>query len=227
MLSDGDEKHIIFIYGYEYVNSYGISLQGKKEKVCSDILYIVNVSKTLDFGETNFYSIPVENIDKLLPLLEEIPPDEIREEMSDILQILNGEITYLSNRFNALSKITSSFNYSVNNGDNKQANLVIGNGEEGIAHIVLNTLNDTSIKLGEDDIEKVGNALMDIIIQNNGINVENKDETEQLRKDIEFKIIESLPVDLRTGDINININCILQEIKRYQDKKRDKENGEF
>lgn len=99
-----------------------------------------------------------------------------------------------------------------------EGNLIIGSESGSLAHIVFNTINGETAKLKEDEIEKIGQVIINTMMINSDIDLTNDQEVNDLVSEIEFKIIDSLPGSLKAGSFFIKKDVLVKEMKALKEE---------
>jgi hypothetical protein len=100
---------------------------------------------------------------------------------------------------------------------------------EPLAHIVFKTITgdkiDITKNLSPQDVATLGGVLLDIIRNHADEDMDNVNEEflKKLRAEVEYKIVESLPASLKAGDIRINMEAFVDEIKRFRETNNEEE----
>lgn len=211
---DGEERTII-IYNVETSVSKVLDDNGKiltKDKTYVEVL---DIETSILTGNPATEVIEITDEDKFISNLSDIEnTEESFTSLETMYQMLNANLAFLKQRSISIS---SAFNAvkSIVKGPQKdnEGNLIIGGDSGGLAHIVFNTIKGDTLKLTDEEVNNVGQLVIDTIIQNINIDLENEKEVNGFIETLELKIIEGLPTSLRAGNITLNKDGIIKEIQ--------------
>jgi hypothetical protein len=224
-----DQSYLIIIYAYETYCSFNIDASGKKEKSLSDIVHILNISRTIESGNPVVYSCTIDNLSRFMQQVQKVDISTIQKELELTHSHVLSEMYELANRTQNLNKASSAINYSNKNKNdehkNEESDILITTNDAGLAHIVFSTLKNTTKELTKEDVERIGGVIRDIITNHLEMNTDNQDEIRKLAQEVEYKIIETLPSNTVAGKINLNMDYIVSEIKSFQKRIGGQDNG--
>lgn len=188
---------------------------GKENLRNKTYIEILDVTTTISTGNPVTESIEVIDEEKLTNQFEIIDENDL-EEFTEVSKILAANISFLRQRADS---ITSALNAIKNVSNNDQeGNLIIGTDSGKLAHIVFNTIQGNTASLEDKEVKHIGSVIMETMMSNLEIDLENDQEVENFIGNLELKIIDSLPQTLKAGNITINKNGLLKEMKSCKDE---------
>jgi len=219
------EERFVFIYAYNCVIEHVLSNDGQINKNHKDIVKFIDIQKSIAMNTTIIDEMTVTDRKKFRSDIVEIPISQCFQDIIHATSVVIEEtaeisqrMTEMQNILSAIKKCSSELKYSVSP---SHGNIVLAGSEEPLAHIVFKTITgenvDITKNLSQDDIILLGQVLLEIIHLHMEDDLENEDFLKKLKAEIEYKIVESLPSTLRAGDIHINLEAFVEEIKRFRD----------
>lgn len=223
--TDVEEKFGI-IYSYNSVSEHNLDDEGNVIKTHKDIVKFLDIARTMALGSAVVDSVIVDNRRKFVTSLTEVPISQCFQDIINSTSVVLEEVTELNERLNEMRNVLSAIkkSASVLRATNaSQGNIVLAGTNEPLAHIVFKTISgdkiDITKNLSSDDITNLGGVLIEIIRGHINDDIDNptEDFLKKLRAEVEYRIVESLPVGLKAGDIHINIEAFVDEIKRFRE----------
>lgn len=216
-------QKLIMIYGYSLNQTKTIDTNFKFTNKTNYIVNLIHISESIIQGEILTENAEITDINKFFKIA--ILPEEGQfiEELAMITNMLEESIESLldqSNSYlkaaNATKSILHRLESQTKEDKDNEENLVIATPTGGLAHIVYNTIGE-KYQLKEADVVKIGNVITDIVANHTDIDTEDEEAVKKMQAEIEYKIIEAMPIQLKAGEININMDFILSEIEDLQD----------
>jgi hypothetical protein len=239
-LEEGEKFMVIF--GHECITNTEIGEDGKKQKHVQDVVKALNITESISTGNIVIDSYALD-LDEFLPHVEIVSGVTHLAHIVTVAQQLGREIIELGAKINdcnaallTLRDITKNvLGTSSLDGKNQESdsgNLILGGTTEPLAHIVFKTVagnktEDLAKVLRPEEVMKIGVVLKQIVESHVSTDLEDQENVRKLKAEIEYKIVEALPNNLRAGDVTINTKAILEEIDRLRDNEDNHENGDF
>lgn len=225
VLSTTTGPRLMIIYGHDVIIEHTVGSSGELVKNRKESIKLLDVSRTVEFGHATIEVLNIEDHNKVLEKIKTIDTSECSHDILLATSMLIEEMTMLTDRLNnmsnalsAIKKISETQEES-NNFDS--GNLILAGSSEPLTHIVFETITGEKVNLhdvlSEQDIRNIGGVLLDIVMSHVDQDLENQDFLKKLLAEIEYKLIEALPSGLKAGDININLNAVVAEIKKFRD----------
>jgi hypothetical protein len=213
------EKKLGIIYNYDTVSRTSVDAFGKIFTENAETIYFIDVNQTILTGEPILETFTINNKDDFKKNVKVLNTKSFSRELNETFSILFDSIAIIRDQMLTLSKALSSVKHCnvAKLVDVSEGNLIIANDQSAIAHIVFNTIKGNTAHLSPQEVEKIGNGLMEIIISNIDTDTEDENALSRIKQDIEYKIIETLPNSVKAGNINISMDSIIKEIKKIQE----------
>lgn len=231
MYNTGDHEKFILIYDCETKISQIVSPSLKKTKRTTEVLRVIDIKSTLETNRITTETCVVSSLKKFKANVKAVPVDTCVDEIVRVTALLLGEMTVYSQKLSELSNILSSIrSCTKTEATIDGGNIVLAGTEEPLAHIVFQTVSGQKEAiekvLTQKEVQRMGEVLGSIIMSNLDLDLDDEERVRKLKAEIEFKVIDSLPNNLKAGDVSIDINAVLGEIRGFQiakdgDKNRD------
>lgn len=229
-LVDGGEfdEIIIIIYGHTTQTSTVISPTTGKQQTTNIVTFnMLNVTETIINGYPIIETRQVADASKILESLEIIENDnDIHEEVYEVIQVLSTAMQELMGQLANLSNAMASLKCIMSDDKDIKNQLLVNGDEAGLAYIAFNAIGKSTSTLSPKEVEKIGSVIMEIIASHVGSEIESETFANKLKAEVEYKIIEAMPAKMKAGDIQINVNAIIDEIKRFRELPDMEEEGD-
>ena len=225
----GDEEKFMLIYNCETKINQQISPNLKKSKKVVEVLRIIDITSTLQSNRIVTETCLVSSLKKFKDNVKIVSIAECIDEMVRVTALLLGEMTVYGQKMSELSSILASIR-SLTKPEEAidSGNIILAGTEEPLAHIVFETVSGQKEAMQEvlthKDIQRMGEVLGNIIMSNLDLDLGDEERVRKLKAEIEFKVIDALPHNLKAGDVNIDIKAVLEEIKGFQKFKEEDKN---
>lgn len=225
-----DEERLVIIYGCDTVIEQGLNSRGKRSKKIVENIKLIDVTRSLEFSQPVMEVISITNANRFKKHATVVDAKDYIADIVEVTSMIVGEANRLNQSImNLTSVLTTIQSITVSpepvqveeqpSGD-EQGNLVLVGQNQPWAHIVFKALDgkkDLEKALTQKDVETMGGAIMEIISDHIHSDLNNEETVRALKAEIEFKLLNALPDNLRIGDIHLNMDAIIEEIKRFQD----------
>jgi len=194
---------------------------GKITRKVEQSIQILDVNATLESGQCMFQSIFFDIIEEFKNKTKPVDSAPFAIEIATLNSIVLSNINTLTQQLQSLGSTLSVIrNININN-DDKQVvendlNVIIGNESTGLVHLVLNDVQGNKVKIKKSDAEKIGAVINEVMLNYLNTNLDESENVRKLKAELDYKIIEALPNQVRTQDLNINMDVIINEIKEQQ-----------
>lgn len=216
VFKDKNIDKLIVIFSTETQSVKHVSLSGKPVSTIKQIINVVDISATIAINQTIVDSYTIQDIREFRKNISIIDSEACKDQILIANDIFTMDLQVIAEKAAQLSQAISAIKYMSGSQQTQEGNLIITDGKDGLAQIVFSTINGADINLKAEDVEKIGSIIMDVVMHNLSIDTLDGAQINKLRAEIEYKIVDSLPANIKAGDININMGPILQEIKKYQ-----------
>lgn len=213
----GQEKLFIFIGGDETLNKT-LSDKGKLTKKNIYILYLFDITDTINSGEAVINNWQISDWNKFKSNLREVPFRECGDLLVMSSNIIVDEINNLTKRASDLNQAITVVRHiakKAGNGDDI-GTIVINGSENNLTQIVFKTITGDSVDLKKDDVDKIGEVIMEIVMDHAEDNLDDPEQLKKIRSEIEYKVVEALPDYTQAKNIKINMDAIIEEIKKMK-----------
>jgi len=214
--NDDSPKQIYIIYNVESIKSRSLTPDGEISDKKTLVVDIVDVDNSIESGDVVTQSFNIEDEKKAKESIKIIDDPKIEEKLAMLNMLIGDQLNDIISRFQTCNKIFSCIRKCSEQTTKKEGNLLIDSESGHLIHLVFNTINGNTANLKNDDIKKIGKAIMDIIIEHLHIDLNDEKEVNDVLGKIEWEIIESLPKEIKAGDLKINREAIVEEIKAMQ-----------
>lgn len=234
-----EESRLVIIYKVDVSNKIFLDDDQKKSTNTSHTLGLLDVMRTIDRENPVFANFNVEAIDKFKNNCTIVDPEEFAEEIDFCMSIVFDDMIETNDRLNEVSMILSNLQQinselpdcicdecrqeTEDEQEKDNENLILGGDSGPLAHLVMRSIEGVKQKLKKDDIDKIGNVLLQIIKSHTDTDFQVKDTVEKLKAEIEYKLVDALPSVLKAGKINLNMKAILEEIIINKDEDNDED----
>ncbi len=229
---DQSEK-IMVIFGHESTTSTEIGNKGTPIKVQKDFLRFINITDTLNTGSViiDYFNVDIDdflkNVEILSPIQQMGSIVAIAGELEEEVAGLTGKIADCMSALMTLKALVKDV--LPQNNDENSGNIIFGGTTEPLAQIVFKTVSGAKVNIPEmlkpDDVVKIGMILKNIVEEHVSDDLTDEKLIKRLEAEIEFKIIDALPNNLKAGDVRINTKAIVDEITSLRNHKED--SGDF
>ncbi len=228
---DGEDKRLVYIFGCDTEIQQRLSPSGKPEKKYVSAIYILDVTKTIEEGIAIIESFIVSDPKKFRANIEIVDPDEHMEQLALAHTILHSEMAGLANRIQSYGQALITLKHIAGNSPKNKGrgNLVLGTEGSPLASIFYNTVTGDVARLEREEVEQVGGVIMQVIMSHLSTDLDDAEELRRLKAEIEYKLVDSLPNHIKAGNVHINMESIVDEIRKYQGGPRNPDqqnNGE-
>lgn len=228
ILKDGDNERFIIICGSDAHVHQSLSEKGKQVKNIVNMIHMLDVTQTVCNGQPVLDSWVIASSKDFRKSLTELDITKHMDEVVAASSIILGEMSGLANRMKSLSSAMTTLKFVANkyagvNSGSDTGNVVIGSEDQGLAHIAFKTLTGNVAKLRKEDVEKLGSSILQVIMSNIDTNLDDENELNKIKQELEVRLLEALPPDVQVGDINLNVQGIIDEII----KMRNHHEGDF
>lgn len=192
--------------------------KGPSNKVDVDIsktISVIDIDETINQGHIIVDDIQITS-DKILSIFVPVKYEDYQVKIASAISIISEEYMDLQN---ALVEISRMINALLP----PNAGLSEGAVQVALKSIFLNT------PLNNDEISVLAPAMLQTIASNIDIDLENKEEVEELRKKIELAIINCLPVSVTIEDVKYNmdeVKSMIMDMRRVMQEDDDMEQHE-
>jgi hypothetical protein len=230
-MPETEESHLAIIYSCDTSIEQTLNSKGKRYKKISDTIRLLDVTRTLEFGQPVLETFKVD-IKRFKNIAQIVPAADHMNEIIAATTLILSEVNRLNEMMaNFASIVTTIKSVTQDNMPNQEAepegNLILGGTKAPLAHIVFNSINgeqEWEKMLSQKDIIKIAEVLKGIMEAHVSSDLQNEEELKKLRAEIEYKIIDALPDRLRAGDIHINMEAIIDEIRRFLERTEGDQN---
>lgn len=192
---------------------------GQKSNKNTIYIKTLNVDSTIETGVPVLDNLEISNAEKFFNSIEEADVEDVATELLVATNLINTNTLMIKERLEQLQTAYHTMkNMFEDHTKLDEGNLVIGSESGGLAHIIFNTVDGETVKLKTEEIEKIGQVIINAMMLNSDIDLENKQEVDDLVSEIEFKIIDSLPSTLKAGNFNINKDVLIKEIQALKEE---------
>lgn len=220
----------ILIFAIENNCQSFVGIDGKVTKENCLIIRYIDINKTLQLGNPIVDSINLINPEVFFKDSEVIDTEEYLPLLMEVSSVLVKEISDLTNVIKSYTQVltamrahaSSSGKVNLSNLQDKSA-LIIQGTNAGLAHIVFKTITGNTALLKPEDIDKVGKTIGEIVNKNANTdkNFSEQENLKKLKDELEYKIIDSLPIQMRAQDVGINMDAVIEEIERIRNGEDD------
>jgi hypothetical protein len=212
--TDDPQKRLIVIYGVNVGSSKAISAKGKLVVSTVTTIDVLDITSTVELGTPVRDNWLVTDPKELKKCFEEVNSEDYILQIQTATSIIHQEMNDLSVHLQDCAKSFSTLQYISNSSDTNE--LMIGTESNGLAHIVFKTVTGDMAKLNREQIDKIGNVIMEVIMGNVASDLANEETLRKLRAEVNYKLIEALPDNMRADDIHVNMDSFVEEIKKFQ-----------
>jgi hypothetical protein len=235
LIKTQEGEKLVLIYHRNIVIDESINEKGKVSKKTKQIIDALDITETLDLGQTVLETIEVTNISQFKETIKIVSAKNYVTEMMALVTLILSEIQTINQTNLELGSIIAVVKLllqprdeelevgepeEVEKPEDHEGNLILGGTTEPLAHIVFKAITGNGKQLEKmmtrPDIERIGSVLKEIILNHIHSDLEDVEKIKRLKAEIEFKIVDALPHDIKAGDINLNMDAIMEEIKRFQ-----------
>ncbi len=221
LTDDNENMHLTIIFAIDEKQTISLSATGKKSINKTTIAKVLDISSSIDLNKIIAREVAVQNEKEFCHQFEQINKNEIpkyAEELSAISYILMDQIASLSKELEFCGQIFNSMNLISN--DNKimgsEGEILLTNNYDGLVSILFKTADGDTAKLKESDIKRLSSVVRDIVHDWIDKNLDAESEVKRLESEIKYKLIDALPAGLTAGNMQINTEVIIDEIKKNQ-----------
>ncbi len=237
LVSDGEDQRLVICFGSNTDTEQSISPSGKKIEKSFTTLNFLDISSTNNLEEVVMEECTVTNIKHLKQNVEVLDIQDVMSETMNAAGIVIREIEFLHHRIEELGKMLTAVKFVCNNGQKtkqivdkteeqeEDGNIIFAGSEATLAHVVFRSLSGIKGELSPQDVDKIGTIIMQIMRDHSEDDLDNKENLKKFKAEIEYKIVDALPSTFTAGDIKINIDAIVKEIKDSHNDD-DEEDGE-
>jgi len=236
LVKANDQERLVIIYGCDTVIEQSLNGRGKRNKKVVENVKLLDITKSIEFSQPVMETISITNPNRFKKYASIVSSRDYIGEIVAVTSMIVAEATRLNESLTNLSSIMVTIQSITNESlapakqeESEQGNLVLVGQTQTWAHIVFKALTgnqDLEKALSPKDVETIGGAIMEIISDHIHSDLNNEDTVRALKAEIEFKILNALPDNLRIGDIHLNMDAIVEEIKRFQDHHNGKDDTE-
>lgn len=221
------EERFIIIFSYNSITESILDDNGEVQKNHKDVIKFLDISKTTELGGAIIDSFVISDKKKFKESTIEIPAAQCFQDIIHIASVVTEEAQQLNERLIDTRNVIAAIRKASSSMKNvhSQGNLILAGSEQPLAHIVFKTVTgnklDITKDLSREDIGTLGEILLDIIHKYMDDDLENPELIKKLKAEIEYRIVDSLPMTLKAGDVNINLEAFVEEIKRFRENNRE------
>jgi len=95
-----------------------------------------------------------------------------------------------------------------------------------LANILYSSIEGLNGKLGENDVRKIGEIVKTVVMNHIDMDINDEVGVRKLEKELEYRVVDALPLSLRAGKITINMESVLKQIKSMNQNEGDDEDSE-
>lgn len=217
------EDNLIIIYSLDVHSTNTLSAKGIPQTTNTTTIYILDLLKTIATCSPVLDSWVIADQKKFVKNVSVVKFDDEQDNVlvsssiiiSDLNNIL-AKVQEYNKALTALKAISGAFEKNKDNGK-----LIIAQQETGFAHIVYKTMTGDIAKLSEKEVDKIGNVIMDVILAHIDINLDDTEQVNKIKAEMEYKIIEAMPSVMQTNAIHINMEAVINEIRKFQNGNND------
>lgn len=208
-------NRLLIIYNVQSVFNKSQNVKGNDHVETTLLIDTIDVYKTVEHQASVLERTVVISLKDLKQHLIPIPIADCAEPVLEALDIVCQDIREYTTQIQNLIKVSAVIK-NVASGLATEGQLILTDGQSGLAQIVFNSVTGKTAELSQDDIDRIGGIIMDVVMHNLSLDTADDKQIKKLKAEIEFKIIETLPASFTAQDIKINMDPILSEIKKYQ-----------
>ncbi len=218
LFSTSEGSRLALIYGCDTEIQQRLSVKGKPDKSSTDTVHILDITKTIEQGFPIVEACNISNAQEFRSGLEVVDADDYMDQMIIVHTILQAEMSEIASRMQDCGQAIICLKHvaSSTNKNKSKGSLTLGTETSPLASIFYSTVTGDVAGLEQKEIEKVGGVIMQIIMNNLSTDTEDAEKIKKLKAEIEYKLVDSLPDHMKAGDVHINMESILEEIRKYQ-----------
>lgn len=216
--TSGKDREII-IYSANHTETKSIDMLGKVDNNTTIMFNIVDITASIENNEAVFDQYRINDLQKFRDTTKAF---ELTTETSLIVQsiiaVLFEDLELLHKKIQIITSATNALRFVANNRKtfNSEGNIILAQGDESLANIVFKTVDGEAVNPSGEDSLKIAQAVRSVVLAHLDIDTEDKQEVDALQREIEKKILESLPDYLAAGDMEVNMPAILDHIDMIQ-----------
>jgi hypothetical protein len=216
VLTEQEGEKLIVIYSYDHELSKCLNIKGKTVTNTVINVQIYDITASMLMDEPILTVNQVTDIKKFREAVQEADPKAYAEELAFATNMLMSEMNSMSIRLQALAKAFTTLRFVDNSVGSNRNNLIENSESDNVFQIDLNAITGNKTELGVDDATRATNLIYDIIMHNLSTDTNDEAHIRKLKAEIEYKLIETLPNTLKAGELNIDMQPILDQIRLFQ-----------
>lgn len=217
--TDLGEKPVL-IFNYSLINEHIVDSTGKINKRNKDQIKYLDIFSSMEIGFPVLDSFIIEDKKKFEEHVTEMLPQQYLSPVLATTGLVTEEYKNLTDKLGDITNLLNAMKKCVEVAQegNDQGSLTLFGSKEPLSRIVFETITGEKIKdsLTQQDINRIGSILIDVIQSYIESDLKNPENIKKLRAEIEYKIVDALPDNLKAGDVIINLDAILQEIENFR-----------
>lgn len=213
-----DANKVVVIIGSDIQISTGLNLTGDSVRNKMYIIYILDVTETVYNVKTTFDSWILNDVDKFIEehLVAIDDPNKFAGEFLSCHAIMLQEFGMIGDKARNISRAINVFRKMALDNAKPSNNKMQFDKPAGIYnHTVFGVLDGLPQDLDKDKIDAIGGSIMELVIQNIGTDLQNDEQVERIKTDLEARIIEVLPENIDIKKLTINHDKVLEDIKAF------------
>jgi len=214
--SGGGEEYLIMVFNVSDIKTLSKNYAGKVQEFNVYKANIVNITKTLEEKDVVIEDLIINDPVKAQELFVVEDAERWAEELDDIYCMLSDNILSAYEEMIQYQKCLNAVAYSGSSKIKFRDSDQDGKEHDLFDMNLTNIFEDNS--LNQDEIANITPIFMKTLVAHKDIDVENEEELENLKKEIEWNLIQQLPNAYEVGDININTEKIKEILKQMKDE---------
>lgn len=229
--SDGSLERLIIIFSSDNTINMSMGIDGKVIKTSSEYVQFIDVMETIENERPIVHSHKLMDSEKFRSCVQEVNPAEFADELLGVSMVVGLFVETVTQQLAQCQSFLTTIKSITDKMHTKPKDFHLGlSGSQGpLAYMVLNSISGNGIDLNstlqEKDVEKVGGVLIEILTSHLDIDPNDEEQVRKLRAEIEYKIVDAMPVGIKVGNFSLNMDFILKEIEKLKQSIGEDENN--
>lgn len=220
-VDEGDESHIIVVFLVETSYREMLTDKMKPETQTYYKITFIDLTETVVLHSPSFDEVTVQDLTEFRKNVKILDSNETMEILDHSSNIILGWIQQQVQEMQMMSQGLATIKYAMGETTFDKGQIHIHNDTAKMAEVSVQSIMGENIDLTEEQVEKVAQVVGEVVQGHLTTDVGVEENTKKIKAELEYKLFESLPDNMKAGKISINMDAVLKEIKKLQSSEEE------